>query len=75
MSCIQKRFIRVGGTETLTTDARIIAATTQALDRLLAEGSIRGDLYYRLNVFPIVLPPLRERREDSSLSAPFSQPL
>jgi DNA-binding NtrC family response regulator len=60
----EKRFTRVGGTQTLTTDARIIGATTQNLDRLLAEGAFRSDLYYRLQVFPIALPPLRERRED-----------
>jgi Nif-specific regulatory protein len=60
----EKRFERVGGTETLTTDARIIANTNQDLDRLLAEGKFRRDLFYRLNVFPIALPPLRERTED-----------
>jgi Nif-specific regulatory protein len=60
----EKRFERVGGTETITTDARIIASTTQDLDRLMAEGTFRRDLYYRLNVFRIALPPLRERRED-----------
>ena len=61
-----KQFERVGGTETLTTDARIVAATNQDLDRLIAEGRFRGDLYYRLNVYPISLPPLRERQEDLS---------
>lgn len=60
----EKRFERVGGTESLSTDARIIAATNQNVDRLLAEGKFREDLYYRLNVFPIPLPPLRERTED-----------
>jgi two-component system, NtrC family, response regulator AtoC len=61
---LKKRFARIGGTEAITTDARIIASTHQDLGRLMAEGAIRGDLYHRLNVFPITLPPLRERRED-----------
>jgi transcriptional regulator with GAF, ATPase, and Fis domain len=59
-----KQFERVGGTETLTTDARIIAATNQDLERLMAEGRFRKGLFYRLNRFPIALPPLRERQED-----------
>jgi Nif-specific regulatory protein len=59
-----KQFERVGGTETLTTDARIVAATSQDLERLMAEGRFRRDLYHRLNVYPIALPPLRERQED-----------
>jgi Nif-specific regulatory protein len=60
----EKQFERVGGTETLITDARIIAATNQDPARLMAEGRFREDLFYRLNVFPIPLPPLRDRRED-----------
>jgi two-component system response regulator AtoC len=60
----ERQFERVGGTETLTTDVRIIAATNQDPARLMAEGRFREDLFYRLNVFPIPLPPLRERRED-----------
>jgi Nif-specific regulatory protein len=60
----EKQFERVGGTETLTHDARIIAATNQDLDRLVAEGRFRQDLYYRLNVFPISMPPLRDHHED-----------
>ncbi len=60
----EKRFERLGGTRTLTVDARIIAATNRHLERAVAEGTFREDLYYRLNVLPIVLPPLRERRED-----------
>jgi Nif-specific regulatory protein len=60
----EQRFERVGGTETLTHDARIVAATNQDLERLVAEGKFRRDLYYRLNVYPITLPPLRERQED-----------
>jgi Nif-specific regulatory protein len=59
-----KHFERVGGTETLVTDARIIAATNQDLERLMAERKFRRDLYYRLNVYPIPLPPLREREAD-----------
>ena len=59
-----KQFERLGGTETITTDARIVAATNQDLERLIAEGRFRHDLFYRLNVYPIALPPLRERLED-----------
>ena len=57
-------FSRVGGEDTIETDARIIAATNANLKQMSEEGSFRRDLYYRLNVFPIHLPPLRERRED-----------
>ena len=59
-----RQFERLGGTETITTDARIIAATNQDLERLMTEGRFRKDLFYRLNVYPIPLPPLRERQED-----------
>jgi Nif-specific regulatory protein len=62
----EKQFERVGGTETLTTDARIVAATNQDLKQLMDEGRFRRDLFYRLNVYPISLPPLRERQEDLS---------
>jgi two-component system, NtrC family, response regulator HydG len=64
-------FERVGGTVTLETDARVIAATNRSLDRLVAEGKFRSDLYFRLNVFPIAVPPLRERREDIALLANY----
>jgi two-component system response regulator AtoC len=57
-------FKRVGGTQTLHSDARIIAATNRDLDRMLKEGRFREDLYYRLNVVHIDLPRLRERMED-----------
>jgi len=63
----QKEFERVGGTETLTTDVRIIAATNRNLAVMVEEGSFREDLYYRLNVIPMEIPALRERREDIPL--------
>lgn len=63
----KKEFERVGGTETIKTDIRIIAATNKDLTGLIKNGSFREDFYYRLNVFPIYLPPLRERREDIPL--------
>ncbi len=63
----EKEFVRVGGTKTISTDARIIAATNRNLREGLESGTFREDLYYRLNVFPIDLPPLRQRREDIPL--------
>ncbi|MCK6619684.1 MAG: sigma-54-dependent Fis family transcriptional regulator [Calditrichaceae bacterium] len=62
-------FQRVGGKETLKADVRIIAATNKNLREMLREGSFREDLYFRLNVFPIEAPPLRERPEDVALLA------
>ncbi len=59
-----KEFYRVGGREAQQTDIRLIAATNKDLIKLVSEGQFREDLYYRLNVVPIVLPPLRERKED-----------
>jgi len=65
----EKEFERVGGTETLRTDVRLIAATNRNLEELIAQGKFREDLYYRLNVFPIRVPPLRERKTDILLLA------
>ena len=60
----EKEFMRLGATETIKVDARIIAATNVDLKKLVDEGRFREDLYYRLNVINIQLPPLRERKED-----------
>jgi len=60
----EREFMRVGGTEAIKTDVRIIAATNKNLEQIVKEGKFREDLYYRLNVIPIVCPPLRERGDD-----------
>jgi Nif-specific regulatory protein len=63
----EREFVRVGGTKTISTDVRIVAATNRDLRQAMEKGSFREDLYYRLNVFPINMPPLRQRREDIPL--------
>jgi DNA-binding NtrC family response regulator len=63
----EREFERVGGTRTIKVDVRIIAATNKNLDELVANHQFREDLYYRLNVIPVQLPPLRDRRSDIPL--------
>ncbi len=63
----EKKFNRVGGVETIQVDTRVIAATNKNLEEITKQGKFREDLYFRLNVFPIWIPPLRERREDIPL--------
>jgi Nif-specific regulatory protein len=65
----EREFERVGGYETIRTDVRIIAATNKNLEQAVEEEVFRSDLYYRLNVFPIYMPPLRERKTDILLLA------
>ncbi|MDN3548876.1 sigma 54-interacting response regulator [Mucilaginibacter aquaedulcis] len=67
----EKEIVRLGGNQIIKTDVRIIAATNRNLEREVAEGRFRLDLYYRLNVFPMMLPPLRERTEDIAQLAEF----
>lgn len=64
-----RQFTRVGGNENIKSDFRIIAATNEPLENMVKEGKFREDLYYRLNVFTIFIPPLRERRDDIPLLA------
>ena len=60
----EKEFNRVGGSKTIKVDVRLIAATNRDLNQLLKKGLFREDLYYRINVVPIIIPPLKERKED-----------
>jgi formate hydrogenlyase transcriptional activator len=63
----EREFERIGGTGTLRADVRVIAATNRDLEAAIAAGTFRSDLFYRLNVFPVEMPPLRKRREDIPL--------
>jgi len=67
----EREFERVGSNRTIKTNARIVAATNRDLEKCVDQGSFRQDLYYRINVFPIFLPPLRERKDDILLLADF----
>ena len=67
----EKEITRVGGTQAIKVDFRVVAATNKELESLVREGKFRPDLYYRLNVFEITVPPLRERKEDIPLLADY----
>jgi formate hydrogenlyase transcriptional activator len=67
----EQEFERLGGTRSIRTDVRLIAATNRDLARMMEQGTFRADLYYRLNVFPIHIPPLRERRDDIPILARY----
>jgi formate hydrogenlyase transcriptional activator len=67
----EQEFERIGGTTTIHVDVRLVAATNRDLSALVAERAFRSDLYYRLNVFPIVSPPLRDRPEDLARLVPY----
>jgi DNA-binding NtrC family response regulator len=67
----EQQFERLGGNRTIKVDVRIVAATSRNLRQMVAEGKFRSDLYYRLNVFPVPVPPLRERPEDIPLLTRF----
>ena len=63
----EQEFERVGGTKTIKTNVRLVAATNRNLEEMVKKGEFREDLFYRLNVIPVNLPPLRERYEDIQL--------
>jgi transcriptional regulator with GAF, ATPase, and Fis domain len=63
----EKQFERIGGTQPISVDVRIIAATNRDLKAAVSTGHFRSDLFYRLNVFPVAVPPLRERKDDIRL--------
>ena len=67
----EREFERVGGNKSIKVDVRIIAATNRSLEEAVSEGKFRSDLFFRLNVFPINIPPLRERKEDILLLAKY----
>ena len=67
----EKEFERLGSTRTITTDVRIVSATNRDLAKLVAAGQFRSDLFYRLKVFPVMVPPLQERRDDIPLLVRF----
>lgn len=67
----EKEFERLGGKSTIRSDVRIVAATNRDLEKEVAHGKFRADLFFRLNVFPILVPPLRERKEDIPLLAKY----
>ena len=67
----EKEFERVGGSKTIKVDVRVIAATNRNLEELIRNGLFREDLYYRLNIFPVTVPPLRERKTDILLLADY----
>jgi len=67
----EREFERVGGNQPISIDVRVLTATNKDLNAAVAEGTFRKDLFYRLNVFPIQMPGLRERRDDIPLLAEY----
>jgi len=65
----EREFVRVGGSKTIIVDVRLISATNKNLEEMMARGTFRSDLYYRINVVPLTIPPLRRRKEDIPLLA------